>query len=202
MSKKSYHHGNLREAIITAAREILDSAGVEGLSLRKVAQRTGVSATALYSHFSDKRELLAVLATRGFEDLTVRMEEEASGSVPDSAGPEPQLAGLARGYLLFAIDNKSLFQLMFGREVGDLPAYPQLVTAGEKSYNLMADCIALAVIKPGESNQAAIGAAAAWSMVHGLSMLIIDGRISANNYGAKNNGELVDHVCSMLSFNP
>lgn len=198
MTKKAYHHGNLREAILKSACEILDQSGVEGLSLRKVAQQTGVSATALYSHFRDKRELLAVLATRGFEQLTTRMEQQVKR---DDAGPAPDLTGLARGYVLFAVDNRALFQLMFGREIGDLLEFPQLVAAGSKSYEMMATCVADAMGETSAPNQASLAATAAWSMVHGLSMLIIDGRISAQDHGAKSNSELVNQVCSMLNFN-
>ena len=86
MGKKAYHHGNLREALVAAARDILDTRGVEGLSLRKVAQQTGVSPTALYSHFQDKRELLAMLAIEGFESLTARMEQEAMQNSSPTAG--------------------------------------------------------------------------------------------------------------------
>lgn len=195
MTKKAYHHGNLREAILQSARDILDLHGVEGLSLRKVAQHTGVSATALYSHFRDKRELLAVLAAGGFEQLTADMQQQAAND-----GAAPDLAGLARGYVLFAVDNRALFQLMFGREIGDLLEFPQLVAAGSKSYELMATCVASAMGEATTAAKASVAATAAWSMVHGLSMLIIDGRITAQDQGVNSNSELVNQVCSMLNF--
>ena len=201
MGKKAYHHGNLREALVAAARDILDTRGVEGLSLRKVAQQTGVSPTALYSHFQDKRELLAMLAIEGFESLTARMEQEAMQNSSPTAGSGSQLAGLARGYVLFAIDNRALFQLMFGREIGDLLDFPQLVEAGSRAYTMMADSVARAVQESDILEKRSIAATAAWSTVHGLAMLILDGRVCAADYGASDNGELVDRVCAMLSFN-
>lgn len=200
MAKKTYHHGNLREAIIAAATTLLEEGGVEGLSLRKVAAQTGVSPTALYSHFRDKRELLAVLATTGFELLTQNMLQEAGRPGAGSEGDAPQLTALARGYVLFAIDNSALFQLMFGREIGDLLAFPQLVAAGSRCYSLMADSVASAMQDSADTQTASIGATAAWSTVHGLAMLILDGRIKAADFDASDNGELVEQVCGMLRF--
>lgn len=200
MGKKAYHHGNLREALIAGAKDILDASGVEALSLRKVAQQTGVSPTALYSHFKDKRELLAMLATDGFESLTKRMEQEAMQSSSQPTGNGPQLAGLARGYVLFAIENRALFQLMFGREIGDLLEFPQLVQGGSRAYAMMAESVARALQERAIPEKEEIAATAAWSTVHGLAMLILDGRVTAADYGASDNGELVDQVCGMLSF--
>lgn len=200
MSKKAYHHGNLRAALIAAAREILDTGGVEGLSLRKVARQTGVSPTALYSHFRDKRELLAVLATEGFDSLTRRMQEEAARSPSEPTGSGPQLAGLARGYVLFAIDNRALFGLMFGRDSGDLLEFPQLAEAGSRAYTMMAEAVAQAMREHAIAGKGSIAATAAWSTVHGLAMLILDGRVSAKDQGASDDADLVDQVCGMLNF--
>jgi AcrR family transcriptional regulator len=200
MAKKAYHHGNLRSAILAAARDTLESSGVEGLSLRKVAQQTGVSPTALYSHFQDKRELLSVLATEGFDSLCERMEHEAARHASQSSEHGSQLAGLARGYVLFAIDNRALFQLMFGREIGDLLDFPNLVKAGSRAYSMMAESVGQAMDVSASPDRRSIGATAAWSTVHGLTMLILDGRITAAEQGASDNGELVDLVCSMLRF--
>ena len=69
MTSNTYHHGNLKEALIAAGLEILSEQGVEGLSLRKVAKKVGVSHTAPYNHFSDKQALLAAISTAGHEQL-------------------------------------------------------------------------------------------------------------------------------------
>ena len=115
---------------------------MEGLSLRKVALKARVSATALYSHFRHKRELLAVLATQGFEQLSLAMQSEARAAAGTSDPADFDLPALARGYLNFSLDNAALFQLMFGREVGNLLDFPELVEAGARCYSIMAECVA------------------------------------------------------------
>lgn len=199
MHKDKYHHGNLREALIETAQLIVAAKGVEGLSLRKVAQQAGVSATALYSHFKDKRELLAVLATLGFEQLSARMEAKVHNQHA-RVSHETSLVELARGYVEFSTENTALFQLMFGREVGGLLDFPALVEAGEKTYSVMADCVAGQLRERGSNTSPAIAATAAWSMVHGLSTLINDKRVSASSCGVESIEELIQQVCQALDF--
>ena len=102
MNDRNYHHGNLREALTEAAHDILANGGVEALSLRKVALKAGVSPTALYSHFKDKRALLALLATRGFEQLAAYMETETHKAGSSSDTDAFSLLSLARGYVKFS----------------------------------------------------------------------------------------------------
>ncbi len=168
MAKKTYHHGNLRQALIEAAHQTLAADGVEGLSLRKVAQRAEVSPTALYSHFKDKRELLAQLATQGFGQLSASMQRGADNAAKDEDAVANELAGLARGYVEFAMENTALFQLMFGREVGNLLDFPALVAAGSASYSMMASCVARQVGASASVTSPKLAATAAWSLVHGL----------------------------------
>jgi AcrR family transcriptional regulator len=194
MPKKRYHHGNLRLALIEAADNILASSGIEGLSLRKVAQRTGVSATALYSHFADKRELLAELATRGFEQLSVSMSEQGKAR---GAG-ESEMVGLARGYVLFAINHPALFRLMFGSGIDDLLEFPALVSAGSKSYAMMTDSLAREIADNGSTTSVSVSGTAAWSMVHGLATLINDGRVTPHTCGVESIDEMITQVSGML----
>ena len=200
MKKKNYHHGNLREALIEAAHEILAVDGVAGLSLRKVALAAGVSAPALYSHFQDKRALLAVLATQGFEWLTASMEAESNKAAPGVNRGTAGLPSLALAYVNFSLENSSLFQLMFGREVGNLLDFPALVDAGTRCYGLMADSVGAQVKANGSSDSLAISATAAWSMVHGLSTLMIDGRVDAASCGVDSNDEMILRVCQTFTF--
>ena len=200
MSKKTYHHGNLREALIEASNRIISTEGVEGLSLRKVARDADVSAPALYSHFSDKRELLASLATRGFEQLSAAMVSAARDREDASNADNAKLIGLAIAYIGFARQNVALFQLMFGREVGNLLDFPALVEAGSKCYALMADCVAEQVAACQPRLNTAIAATAAWSTVHGLATLLNDGRVSVGSCGVASTEDLVTQVCGTLAF--
>lgn len=198
MGKKAYHHGNLREVLLDAAREAITSAGVEGLSLRKVAQQAGVSATALYSHFRDKRELLAMLATQGFEELAVEMEREvASAARGETAGG---LVALARGYVRFATQNPALFQLMFGPAFSDMVEEPQLQEAGARAYSLLQADVARRMEQLGIPEQTPVASAGAWALVHGLASLLNDSRITADMLGMPDNAALTEQVCALLDF--
>lgn len=113
--KDPYHHGDLRNALLAAAREILDEAGVSGLSLRAVARRAGVSQTAPYRHFKDKAALIAAIATDGFLVLKDTLEA-ASDEGQEGEG----LHSLGRAYVNFARKNTGLYRLMFGPEIGQV----------------------------------------------------------------------------------
>ena len=196
MSKKSYHHGNLREALVDAALEILATDGVDGVSLRKVALKAEVSATALYTHFRDKRELLAVMAAQGFEGLSMAMLEQSKG-IEDTA---ERLLALARGYVFFAIENASLFQLMFGKQLTNLSEFPVLAEASANSYAMMTNAVA-EQMKDGKGEpRAQIGAAAAWSMMHGLATLINDGKITPESSGVDSIDDLIQQVARVLIY--
>lgn len=194
MAGNNYHHGNLREALLKAARQVLLETGVDGLSLRKVAKLAGVSATAPYSHFRDKQALLAELATEGFEELAETMETCAAGQKESS---QDHLVGLAQGYISFATGAPALFQLMFGPAVGDLLGSPSLVTAGSRAYQLMETAVAEQV---SAEPQVPVAAAGAWSLVHGLATLLIDGRLQAGSHGLPPQQTLVEAICQLLSF--
>ena len=200
MTRANYHHGNLREALLVSAQRILVAEGVGGLSLRKVAKQAGVSATALYSHFQDKRELLAVLASEGFEQLAARMLAAAGETGTDNRGSGLHLSGLALGYVSFATENDALFQLMFGREIGNLTDYPFLVESGSRCYALMAQSVAVKLRDSGSLDSPAVAATAAWSMVHGLATLINDGRITPGTCGVSSNEEMVLQLCRTFTF--
>jgi len=98
------------------------------------------------------------------------------------------------------MENAALFQLMFGREVGNLMDFPALAEAGSKCYRLMAESVAAHLQRTESPDNPLIAATAAWSMVHGLSTLINDGRISASTCGVESNEEMVMQVCQSLTF--
>src|SRR5262247_3146192 len=108
--RRSYHHGNLRRALLDEALATIRAEGVDGLTLREIGARLGVSRTALYRHFADKRALLASVATEGFRALRqqlVRAWEE---------GGRGREAFEAMGvvYVRFAVDNPAHYRVMFG----------------------------------------------------------------------------------------
>src|SRR6516165_8020124 len=108
-----YHHRNLKEALVTAGRALLEEKGLRGFTLRECARRAQVSHAAPAHHFKSMDDLLAEIATRGYQELTAAMAAEARRAAPE---PAARLVGQGVGYMAFAAANPMLFQLMFGKE--------------------------------------------------------------------------------------
>lgn len=194
--KPAYHHGNLREALVGAAIEILEAAGAGALSLRAVARRAGVSQTAPYRHFADKEALLAAIAAEGF-----RRKRALQAEAIEHARPGETLMASGRGYVAFGRQNPALLKLMFGPDISDWSRYPELVQASRTNYQALQDAVA-AGLPPDSPLPAATVAAAAWSLVHGLTMLMADGRLTAEDAGAPNDDALIDRVLHSLGWPP
>src|SRR5215831_7851 len=172
---RSYHHRDLRRALISSALEILSEAGVAGLSLRAAARRAKVSAMAPYRHFADKEALLAAVAEYGFRHLTARFTTAVAGA-PD---PRAGLAALGVAYVLFARDEPSLFKLMFGPAIERKFAHPGLDEAGRACFDALRHAVEAAGFadRPADLDDVSL---ACWSLVHGLSALVVDGRLAQN----------------------
>lgn len=171
-SPKNYHHGNLRQELLDTAEAQLAEATAEDLSLRALARAVGVSQTAPYRHFSDKNELLAALATRGYRKLLAELEA-AGQSAGDS--PAEQLHAFAHTYVHYAVDNRDIFKLMFGPALQPLEQYPALRQASRETYDLVRrivrDGIARQVFRDEDVDYLAN---AGWSGIHGLATLAVD----------------------------
>jgi AcrR family transcriptional regulator len=173
VTEKAYHHGNLRPALLNAAKRLLRTEGVAGLSLRSVARAAGVSHAAPYRHFADKQALLAGLAETGFARLRDGMREAAARYPND---PRRQLVEAAAVYVRLATSDPELTHLMFG---GALPqdAYDE----SQRQTGLEAFQAFVAIIEQGVHDGAFVQrpvlelAGTAWSLVHGLAMLLSTG---------------------------
>lgn len=182
----SYHHGDLRRALLDAALARLAEGEARQLKLRALAGDAGVSPTAVYRHFADKEALLAAIATEGFEEL--RRETLASGE--QARDPVEKLHGIGCGYVRFAREHPAHYRLMFGPRMLDRQRHPELEGAAGASYAVLEDTVregveAGALAPP----DVALLSTAAWSLVHGLALLIIDGLIDperANDALTKN----------------
>jgi AcrR family transcriptional regulator len=174
----SYHHGNLRESLIDAARTVLAERGVGSLSLRDLARRIGVSATAPYHHFASKAELVDALALDALSEL-----DRTSGAVLNGlSDPGDRLQALGVAYVLFAVDHPERFRLAFRPEMGgpfarlDSEELPQSVPGFRLLLQVVAEARAQGLVW-GESD--ALVALRAWSLVHGLAALLVDGPLQA-----------------------
>jgi AcrR family transcriptional regulator len=182
-----YHHGDLRNALLAAALELVAERGVEGFSLREAARAVGVSAAAAYRHFEDRSALLAALALDGMARLALRMEEaiaRAPGAPGTPARAAAELAALGAAYVEFAVANPSHFRVMFGPwcehpQSADVP--PEVFPGGRDPFQLLGDAldgmVRAGAIAPAAREGAEI---AAWSAVHGLASLLVEGALPLN----------------------
>lgn len=173
---RPYHHGALREALLDAAEAILDDEGINGLTLRAAARKAGASHAAPKNHFGDLTGLLSELAAIGFRRFSADLRAAAEREI------NPDRRGAARGkaYVHFAERYPGLFQLMFRSERLD-PSRPALREAMDDAARALAEVVD--EDREESSGMPPLARAArmiaAWSLVHGFSMLLLDGRLTA-----------------------
>ena len=173
--KKSYHHGDLRNALIKAGLELLAEEGSAGLDLRKVARRVGVSQAAPYRHFADKQALLAAIAEEGFQQLAAQMQAAVQSADDD---PRTQLLHIAHAYVQFALTHPAHMREMFSGSIIDRTSYPSLYAASKVGFGLTLNTIErgqeLGIFRTTDSTQMGL---VTWSLFHGLAMLLIENQI-------------------------
>lgn len=176
MSRKTYHHGDLKNALIKAGVEILAKEGIEGLSLRKVAQRADVSHNAPYSHFPDKQSLIAAISTEGFNQLYAELDAAIS-AYPKN--PKKQLQQGVLAYVQFALNNTDTFKIMFSGVLEKEKDYPAFIEISQRTFQRVVDvvkaCQKAGVLQAGSSELMAI---AVWGQVHGIISLALEGQIT------------------------
>ncbi|HMU95049.1 MAG TPA: TetR/AcrR family transcriptional regulator [Anaerolineales bacterium] len=174
--KKTYHHGDLKNALIKAGVEILAKDGVSGLSLRKVALKAGVSHAAPYAHFADKQALIAAISTEGFRQLYERVSGVAEKY---QSQPEKQLTEAAWAYVQFAMDDRDRFKVMFSGVLEKEKEYSDFVVESQRNFQLVKSIVeanqASGRLRGGDS---ALVALSAWGIIHGFLMLLLEGQIS------------------------
>ena len=176
-SSRGYHHGDLKNALRAAASALIAERGVDSVSLREISQAAGVSHGAAYRHYADKQALLAELAEDGFRQLT---EINRQTTLATPGGPVAQLMACGRAYVRFGVQQPHVLQLMFSQVIPDWPAYASLQQASEELAQSLAGIVAA-----GQASGAIRGAPigdvtlTAWSLVHGLTLLLVGRRIPA-----------------------
>jgi AcrR family transcriptional regulator len=174
-SDHPYHHGDLRRALIDTALTMVTEEGTWNFTLREVARRAGVSHAAPYNHFADKTELLAEVAALGFQELGREMDRSARR--PRSA--HQALLAIATAYVRFGVKHPAHYRLMFGPELAAKEQYPVLQQASDATFSALTGALergqAAGALRRGPVRDQAV---AAWSLVHGLTSLLIDQRLS------------------------
>ncbi len=172
-SAAPYHHGNLAEALETAARELLEKHSAADLSLREVARQAGVSHNAPYHHYGDRASLLKSLAARAMAEL-VEAQQRAADAGGDARG---RLLAVGLAYVEYAVEHSHAFALIYDPEVC-VPGDPSSTMADliDANHALLAELVATLWPDADEAGRAA-HAAALWSTVHGLAQLVTAGHL-------------------------
>ncbi|MFJ7300325.1 TetR/AcrR family transcriptional regulator [Streptomyces sp. NPDC099088] len=176
MPQTTYHHGDLRAACLRAARELLEEDGSAALSLRAVARKAGVSATAPYRHFADRDALVSAVAAEGYRELAT----DLAAAHPSPASAD-DLAAVAVAYVRFALDHPALFRAMFAEPCD--PTSEERVAATAVISEYVRNTVRRAF--PDADSDAL--STTVWALVHGLAFLHLDGKLDAST------PETVDH---------
>ena len=176
---ESYHHGDLRAALLDEAAAIIASEGTAGVTMRALGERLGVSRSAAYRHFADKNALLVAVAQAGFARLAERVEAVETGALRPSLD---RFRRLGEAYVRFALENPAHYRLMYGREALVREEVPELQQAAVALFERLAALIRehqrAGLIKRQDPQMQAY---AAWSAIHGLASLLIEGQIMATD---------------------
>jgi AcrR family transcriptional regulator len=183
----SYHHGDLRDALVRAARTILEKEGLAALSLRGVARAAGVSPAAPYHHFPDKQALLDAVAAQGFDALTAAMDTRMA----KETDPHARLDASGIGYVAFAVENPALFRLMFGGAERELSANAPLIEARDRAYGVLQAAVAK-TSSDGAANP--LVCLRLWALVHGIATLILEGCVRPADYRLNSGEALAAHL--------
>jgi AcrR family transcriptional regulator len=175
---RPYHHGNLAPALVDAALKLIDDTQDWDFSLREVARRAGVSHNAPYKHFSEKRDLLAAVAARGFEALA----ERALSALEGLTDPRARLLACGRAFVACGLANPALYRLMFSAALTSPEAgRPAVEKAAAAKARAVVDAALADAVRSGafpstmaNPREAAAASLAMWSLLHGLTMLAID----------------------------
>jgi AcrR family transcriptional regulator len=168
--RRGYHHGNLREALIQAAQDLIGAKGPAGFTIAEAARLAGVSPAAPYRHFRDAESLLAEVATRGFDAFRDRLAAALAAS--PAADPARAAEAVGRAYLGFAREEPAFYAAMFEARISREP-YPDLQAAGDRAFavlrSLAERLAAAARIQP--HPPPLMIALHIWSTAHGIASL-------------------------------
>ena len=193
--RHSYHHGDLAPALVRAAEKLVAGHGAEEVSLRAIAREAGVTHAALYHHFSDRQELLAAVAASGFRALRQSMLERAESA---EGPPLTQLQEAGVAYVLFATRNPHLYRLMFRAQIADRHRYPDLQEAADAAYAALGSLLSRTGAGQSAMSEDHPAGRAAWGTVHGLAMLLVDGRVSEGDTSPETVERITREVTTVL----
>jgi AcrR family transcriptional regulator len=193
VTRTKYHHGALREALMSATLELIETEGIGAVSLRRVARAAGVSPGAPYHHFTDRAALLTALADEGFHLLAAALTDAHAAAATTNGA----LAAILTAYVHFGQRNPAHFGLMFRPELTKSHKSPQGQEAGEEAFAVLdrtvAECLAAGTVKAVDKDVLAI---TLWSLAHGLAALWLDGQL---DHHTDDPATLTDQVAALVT---
>lgn len=168
--KDSYHHGGLREALITAAREQIAEHGVDNFSLADACRRAGVSTAAPYKHFRDRDEILEEVTSKGFDALAEKSMEAIKKNGP---GTIDGIIAMGHAYIDFALEQTGLFRLMFGQRPA-IKDREHVILTGRTCFGQVIEQVGIYCELQNVDGDADEIAIRLWTFVHGAASLLID----------------------------
>jgi AcrR family transcriptional regulator len=173
VSPSRYHHGDLKAALVDGAIELIAERGVRGFSLAELSRRAGVTVAAPYRHFADRDELLAAVGVRALHAFRDALAGDCdAGELDASVSPERRAAAMVRGYVVFAAEQRPLFEVLFNANL-DKSRFPELRQAWEPVDDLIEGGVH--ALCPGDEEAAAALGDALEAVAHGHAMLLLDG---------------------------
>ncbi len=180
MTEKSYHHGDLKNALIQAGIEILAEEGIGGLSLRKAARKAGVSHAAPYAHFADKQTLIAAIAADGHRQINERLQAVLAAHPND---PLRQFTGAVWAYAQFGLQSAAHYKITFSGAIQDEHGFPEFIETSQRNMQILKDiierCRAAGILDSG-SLDTELQALSLWGLIHGLISLMIQGQLPSS----------------------
>ena len=168
--KRRYHHGDLRETLIEATRELLIEKGADGFTLADACRRAGVTTAAPYKHFRDKSEILEEIVERGFDELAARSIEAVQANGP---GTLAGIVAMGHAYIAFAVAETAVFRLMFGQSSAVKRA-EDVENKGRACFGGVIAQVELYCQRNAGPGDARTLALELWTFVHGAACLVID----------------------------
>ncbi len=193
-AKRAYHHGDLRDALVTAGALLIEQGGADSLTLRAVAEATGVSRQAPYHHFGDKDGLLAAIATAAFERLGQTMRAEAR----KHASAEDRLVALGAAYVKAAREAPRLFALCSATFVGEVGRNPDLERARDAALGELRAAVEAHIGPKRSAREKAAAVAAAWALAHGLAHLVVEHAELGVDKAARGRSAFIDEAFRTL----
>jgi AcrR family transcriptional regulator len=195
-TKKRYHHGDLRRALIATALELVEESDVAALTLREVARRAGVTHAAPYHHFQNKAALLAILAEEGYRALYTEQLQAAAKAGTDAVA---RLQAIGLAYVRFAVHHPGHFRVMFRSDPADWAKHPSLLEAVQLPLvllNATADETRRTRKLAAQPTELVLSS---WAMVHGLATLWVDGPLRPI-LGSSNTRAIEDLAARVIAF--